>query len=333
VTKKNINFIWPLKREDLLRACVLALELGIDEVEQAAERVLTGTLAAIAADPVKSLLTHGDKTVRQRARRIYEKIHRSRVPHLRIQTLGGFQVYRGGNPIPDNEWTGRQSKTLLKAIVAHGGQEIPRDELVGALYAGDDSENMGGRFKVALHRLRKSLEPNMEKILGSSYVHVDDNRVSLDPELCEVDVHRFFQLAEKSRKAEAEGDVKGAEAFCDQAIALSSGEFLAGEAHPRWADEVNRKLGETYLELLMRTGGIHESRGAVKKAISAYDKAVEADPLREEAYRRLMTLYLDTGRRNEALKVFNKCKLALAEGLDTDPDEMTYAVYRKITER
>jgi DNA-binding SARP family transcriptional activator len=58
--------------------------------------------------------------------------------------------------------------------------------------------------------------------------------------------------------------------------------------------------------------------------------ALECDPVLEEAYRRIMNLYADRGKRSKALQVFEKCRENLRKHADIEPDEFTVSVYRRI---
>lgn len=71
-------------------------------------------------------------------------------------------------------------------------------------------------------------------------------------------------------------------------------------------------------------------RGAVNKAISTYKKVIQTDSILEEAYQKLMLLYSGKGKRNEALRVYEACKKALKKELDSQPDQVTVSLYKKI---
>jgi DNA-binding SARP family transcriptional activator len=88
--------------------------------------------------------------------------------------------------VEEKEWEGRQPQLLLKAIIAHGLKGVPKDVLMEDLWPEASPDLTEKNFKVNLHRLRKVLEPAMDKTFGSSYVHLKANLVSLDPELCQV---------------------------------------------------------------------------------------------------------------------------------------------------
>jgi ATP/maltotriose-dependent transcriptional regulator MalT len=59
---------------------------------------------------------------------------------------------------------------------------------------------------------------------------------------------------------------------------------------------------------------------------------IEVDPLLEESYQKLMTLYATRGMNNEALAVYETCKRVLKKELKTRPDPMTEAIYKNILE-
>jgi DNA-binding SARP family transcriptional activator len=60
---------------------------------------------------------------------------------------------------------------------------------------------------------------------------------------------------------------------------------------------------------------------------------IQADPLLEESYQKLMTLYALKGLTNEALKTYEACKKVLKKELKTKPDTATEAIYNKILEK
>jgi len=99
-----------------------------------------------------------------------------------------------------------------------------------------------------------------------------------------------------------------------------------------WAELKREELRTKCIKLLYRMAELQENRGASKKAISCYKKIVQSDPFAERAYQRLMVLYSNRGMRSAALKIYEECKQALQTGLDTEPDEITTSLYKKVLE-
>ena len=59
---------------------------------------------------------------------------------------------------------------------------------------------------------------------------------------------------------------------------------------------------------------------------------MDFSPFLEGAYQRLMVLYSNMGKRNEALKVYERRRKAIRDELDVEPEQVTVALYEKILE-
>ncbi len=321
-----------LNHQDLLEACILALESGLEEVWPYVARLLSTRLADRAGEELARLALHPNRKIADQAWEVRWAIHRTGLPRLRLQTLGGFRMWRGDVFVEEKEWEGHQPQLLLKAVIAQGIRGIPKDVLMETLWPEADPNLTEKTFKVNLHRLRKVLEPVMDKAFGSSYVHLKANLVSLDPELCQVDIDEFLALYKEGEQKEDQGDLKAAIGLYRRALELYEGDFLAEELYHSWIDEKREQLRGRFLDLLHHLAKLYEGRGSVLKAIDCYNKVVQADPLAEPAYRSLMLLNAQRGMPNAALRAYQSLKQALQEVLNVEPEEATTAVYRKILE-
>lgn len=328
--EKGLTYFWHLGSRDLLRVCLLALKLKVASAEDYASYLLVTRLGSRAEPDLQRLSKHPDKAVRDKARKLRTAIHRSQVPLLRIETLGDFRVSRGEHVITESEWERTSAQTLLKAIVSRGSHKVPRDVLIEELWPEQAPDIAQKNFKVTLHRLRKSLEPQMDKTFGSSYVHLHDALVSLDEERCEIDIETFSSLVTKGQLEEGRGERKTAESLYEQAIALYKGDFLPQDLYAPWTEERKNRAQLQYIVILLKLGKMCEERGATKKAISFYTMAIDIDPTQEDACRRVMDLYHQKGQRNQALKLYERCRRALESELDTEPEASTVALYTKI---
>jgi LuxR family maltose regulon positive regulatory protein len=330
--RHGYHFSFILNKKDMLQVCLLALELQLEETRDYVSHLLVTRLADLAEPELARLLRHPNPKVAAKAGEIRLAIHRAGVPRLRIQTLGGFRVWRGESPLEEQAWEGKQPRLLLKALIARGPLEMPKDVVIEDLWPDAAPEVAEQNFKVNLHRLRKSLEPVVDKAFGSAYVHLKANLVSLDQELCQVDVNEFLRLYKIATRNEAQGHIKEALGFYNQALELYGGDFLPEELYLSWAEAKREELRTIYLELLHRLARLQENRGSLNKAIDCYKKLLQADPFSDEPYQKLMLLYAQKGMRSAALKVYEDCRQALRQELHTEPDEATTAIYRKILE-
>ena len=191
---------------------------------------------------------------------------------------------------------------LLKAVLAHGAQGVVKDVLLEDLWPEADPEGAEKNFKVNLHRLRKALEPDLDKTFGSSYIHLKGNLVSLDAELCDLDVENFLALVKEGERKEAQGQTKEAIALYKEAVAIYGGDFLPEELYSPWAVAKQEELRGTYLEILHRLAGLYEKQGTLTQAIDCYKRLVRVDPPDELACQRLMILYTQKGGHRPPLK-------------------------------
>ncbi|MCE5334671.1 MAG: cyclic nucleotide-binding domain-containing protein, partial [Desulfobacteraceae bacterium] len=133
----------------------------------------------------------------------------SAVP-IRINVLGNFQVFRGETPMEDHEWKAKQPKMLLKALITRGASGVPKDVLMEDLWPEASPEFAESNFKVVLHRLRKTLDPSAQRAQPSHYLSLKANLLTLNRDLCRIDLDEFLSSCRKAKKCEQAGDLKGA---------------------------------------------------------------------------------------------------------------------------
>jgi DNA-binding SARP family transcriptional activator len=327
---KGLAYFQYTSPNDIARICALAIELGDQEDSDYALKILTTRRPPQAEAELERLMTHSDPKIQARAAKIGFALHRSTLPRLKIETLGGFKVMRSGSPLKEEEWHGSNTKNMLKAIVAQGEEGVRKEVLMESLWPEGKPAKVEKTFKFVLHRLRQVLEPDMDPRYGYSYVRLKENRVSLDRGICEVDVDKFLALLKEGEKREASQQIDETLSAFQEAIGLYQGDFLPDDVYSEWAGSRREELRWKYLSLLFKTARIHEDRGTPRKAVSFYKKAVEIDPFSEEAHRRLMVLFAGMGKHDEALNIYKSYQKALRERLDAEPETLIKSIYKKI---
>ncbi len=172
--------------------------------------------------------------------------------------MEGSRLFRDETPVEESEWEANQPKLLLKAIIAHRPRGVPKDVLIEALWPEVSPVSGERNFKVILHRLRRTLEPEIDKDFGSSYVHLKANLVFLDEELCHVDLDDFLSCRRRGEKKDEEGDIKSAIVLYKQAIDLYAGDFLPEDLYVPWVAAKREELQTLYLNLLFRIAELYE---------------------------------------------------------------------------
>ena len=330
--ERGYCFFIEVSRNDLVEVCLLAIKLDVKEAMPYATYLLTTHLGSVAKKRLKELTRDRSLKLRKKAKELYAVIHRADLPRIHIRTLGEFSIRKGSYEISKDKWKGKQPQKLLKALIASGAQGVRKEILCEDLWPDSTPRSVERTFKVALHRLRTSLEPEVDPVVGFCYVQMKGNKVSLDEELCVVDVDEFLRFARRGFREEGNGNEKKALSFYDKAIAIYGGDFLPDDIYSPWAEMKREELRRKYTDVLSRAARICEKRGSSRKAIDYYQRIIDTDPLCEMAYRKLMVLYSNRGEKNEAIRVYHRCAEALQNGLGMKPSKITTSIYKKLLE-
>lgn len=234
---------------------------------------------------------------------------------VRLCTLGRFELLRDGEPLPSTGKAQHKPLALLKCLIAFGGQAVNQDSVTDALWpdtAGDAADQI---LRTTLHRLRKLLR-------HEQVVRLEDRHLSLDPRHAWVDCVRFERASQLARMDDV--------ASLKRTLATYRGPFLPGES-AAWALTYRHRLRVRFIGMSEALGDLLERQGDWYGAVACYARALEAEALAENLYRRLMAAYVHLGQRSEALLVYQRCRLALLSGLGVSPAPETLSLYRQLT--
>ena len=249
--------------------------------------------------------------------------HKRAVRPLRIQLLGGLRVERAGRARPISDWQRRTAKTLTKLLATHPHHRLHREQVLEILWPDAGLESALNSFGKTLHAARRALEPELLPRESSAYLPLTDSMVALDTQRVWIDADHFEHLAESALR---QTDVAGYEC----ALAAYGGELLPEDRYEDWCTERREYLRVLHTQLLLALAASHEERGAHRASAERLREVLQQDPTREDAHRRLMSLYASLGARDEAMRQFHLCEDALKRELDLAPEHSTVELYREI---
>lgn len=206
-----------------------------------------------------------------------------RRPRLEVRALGPLEVRLEGQAI---RLPFARCGELLVWLMLHG--PATRDEIVTALWDGSREARHAEYFRVAVRRLRAALTAGGE--LDFNPLPFEQGRYRLSEELdAWLDA---AQLAAAPRTQES-----GALAA---ALDLYGGEFLAG-CGSGWVQDTRTRCLDLALETALALGRLHEP-DRPRKALAAYLRATELDPLDEDAHGAVVRVYRALGDEAAALR-------------------------------
>ena len=211
---------------------------------------------------------------------------------------------------------GKKIQALLAILGVRPGQAHTRSRLASLLWADVGEEQARHSVRQAVFSLRRMLP---EDVLTTT-----NETIALNPDAVAVDVCEFEQLAAKITPETLE-----------QAAQLYRGDLLEGmrlrePGFEEWLTVQRERLRSQAVEVLHRLTSMRLEDGNLETAIASASRLVMLDPTREATHRTLMRLYLDTGRRDAAVRQYHACERVLARELGMRPDAETRMLYDKI---
>ncbi len=249
---------------------------------------------------------------------------------LRVNCLGGFRVRRDQALVRDGEWKSKLAKTLVKILAAQDNLSMPREQAMEWLWPDRKPANPRTTFNSLLHRARKVLEPEPGVGKDIFCIHQEDDLVALSREWVWTDVSQFLSHLDAAGRMKANQSREKIIAEYEKAAALYEGDFLPEDRYSDWAIPVRDQLRVRYLGALEDAAALAEASGNRSAALKFHEKLFVADPCNEKSCCWLMTRYQSEGRRNDAIRSYERCELALKRELELEPEKRTKQIYRSI---
>jgi DNA-binding SARP family transcriptional activator len=238
-----------------------------------------------------------------------------------ISLLGRFEVRLAGRVLLDRGWSRRKAQAVLKLLALSPRRALHRDEILEHVWPELDPASGANNLHKNVHYIRTTLAA---KGADEPVLNVNRDLVEL-AENVRVDVHEFRALAQSALSS-------GELASFDGALALYRGDLLPDNLYDEWTISEREDLKRLHLELLLASSRLYEARGRYQEAISSLQALLRSEPTEEEAHRRLMRLYSQSGSRHRALRQYQVCKEVLMQELGVAPSPETEAAYREIVE-
>ncbi len=326
---------FPLVEEALLtKALVLLTAHGdLDPVATYPRLLLMNKAPVQLFHHMAEILAQSPQEDRNRWLENLRTLYRQLLPRIKIETLGQFTIRCDNRILDPKIFGGSKPILLLKSIVRHGAKDIPREILIDTLWPDATAAAGDKNFKINLHRLRKAIEPHPRKEFGYSYIIHRAGLISLDEHLVTLDVDEFMDMGARAMKKEQEEQFETALAYYDHAEKLYRGDYFAEEPYMEWIVRKREFFRSEFMALMQKKARLHEELDQTERAIATWHRILEVDPLFEAAYRNLMVLHADAGRKNKALELFRQCRAILHEELSTVPAARTMRLYDQILSR
>ncbi|MBL7499218.1 AAA family ATPase [Frankia sp. CNm7] len=211
----------------------------------------------------------------------------------------------------------RRRRELLTLLLLRPGAAVTMDALADELWHGEPPPAARSTLQAHLSALRRVLEPGA----GAPYrlLVTRGPAYLIAAGAMDLDSGRFDESRALARRARAAGDVSGARAHLERALALWRGEPFADlEAHAA-AEATRVRLAEDRATAEADLLAVRLDLGEHDGIVGELRVFAERHPSRERAYALLATALYRGGRQAEALDALRAARRALAGGLGLEP--------------
>lgn len=256
---------------------------------------------------------------------------------LKIRLLGQPEVSHLGQRLT---FATRKALALLAYLATEGGMH-ERKKLKRLFWPEKDRAHGSTALRIALHHLRQALTEGM---LPEHEAHLIVTHDALGLDLSQgvdLDVQmlgKAWRLLQKRSVPETlPGEVRRTLITqFQETAAMYRGEFLEdlllrdAVDFDTWVEMQRQywlKMIEQVFDYLSQ---LQQAEGEIERAIETIQRWCSIDPLNEDAYLRLMHLYLATGNRIAALKTYQTCVDLLQMELAASPSPQLAALAERI---
>lgn len=234
-------------------------------------------------------------------------------PPIRVELLGPALVEAWGEKVSRGLRASAYELLAWYSLHPDGGTA---EAAIEALWPDAPGKRGRERFWTALGNLRSRLHGPGEdgvEILAKLGEHYRP-----DPSVLDVDLWRFEAALTDAARADERVAIVAA---LERAAVAYGGDFYPS-ADAFWVEPAREDLHRRVLDVLIRLAEYHGDDGRPDAAIAALERAIELDPICEDAYRRLIALQAQLGRDDAAQRAWRLLLGRLAE-LDLEPEATT----------
>jgi two-component SAPR family response regulator len=225
---------------------------------------------------------------------------------LTIKAFGRFRIgWEGQEPI---KWRTEKTKELLAFLLHNSGRAVAKDEILEAVFPDADPGKSVHQLHNGIYYIRKTLQ---EFGIDKKHIAIEGNYLMRLGE-AETDFLLFEEYYNGIKTSEENRII------LEKLESLYTGDYFE-DGDWLWAEAKREQLRMQYLGAMLQLSDEYLKEGSFNKAEVLLRKIYEKDPYSEDVTSLLLRLYLNTNRRNDAVKHYRRYEKVLSEELGISP--------------
>ena len=243
---------------------------------------------------------------------------------IAFRVLGTVEAWSGDTQLALG---GPRQVKLLAFLLLNANRAVSTDTVIDTLW-GAERDGAAKRLQMAVMRLRRAIEPAHGE--HGSVLRTVSGGYLLSVAAGSLDADTFARRLNDGQIALREGDSDHAAELLRAALALWRGPALADVRFEDFAQPEIRRLEEAQLIALETRIDADLRMRRDSQVLGELDALVAEHPTREYLALQLMLALYRTGRQTDALEVYERARVRLAEELGLEPGPVLKSLHTEI---
>jgi two-component SAPR family response regulator len=247
-------------------------------------------------------------------------------PLLMVHSTGRFEVWLGGEPIPDREWKTRKVRALFALLASRWGKPF-QDEVLTDILWPDSGEKGRKNLWWSTSMIRSALRRGSEDV--SAVLVRQDDILKLDAD------YPYWQDTDELRKVYSEGkkaiernDLEPAVNQLSRILTLYRGPYLDG-CFLDWALELRREFSRLALQGLNLLGRALLTLERHYQAMEVGQRLLEIQSHAQDGHLLIMQAHLGLGQQADAIRQFEIFADLMQKEYELEPGGEILECYRQ----
>lgn len=241
---------------------------------------------------------------------------------LRVQLLGTFRLDYADAPLHGVNTLRLQA--LLAYLILHAESPQSRQHVAFLLWPDTDESHARNNLRQFLYQLRHALpDPDRFLVADTSTVYWKRDKGQ------NIDIQLFEQALKESHTAEQRGDTLGMRHALERAALIYQGDLLPG-CYDEWIGPERDRLLKECHTVYRQLAGLLEGQREYAAALQIAQHLLRLDPFDEGTIISLMRLYMLSGNRTGAERVYQVAVETFRRELGVAPGNALRAAYDRL---
>ena len=247
-----------------------------------------------------------------------------------VSVLGSLEVRLGSEVVDTTAWGKSKARLLFISLILEQGRDLPRDVLLERLWPRLSPEVALNNFYVTWNGVKRALGTRGRPGDPLMPVHNAGLRCAMLRDRCRVDLDDFVDLVTTARAARVRGDLDQSLEAYRSLSALYRGDVLPGDTDAEWVAPYREMFHTQFLDAMAAAARIAIDAGEPDEAVWFANRGLRADAEREALFELVVEASIASGRRDEGVRAYLRCRSMLAEEYGLDPSARMQELYQRL---